>query len=172
MNRKAIYKDYYDLPTFEGLLQYDPQELVEDELLTFYRLKRIRNRDGRMVTIRYALKPWVSDSAQTKRKKGGREKPNLRRKVSFIKKGVVIHPYCSHLTMLAMTGFSIADRRHYVIDHIDGDSLNDRPSNLQVITQSENIRRSPKAMKHAKELSQIRKQKRQENLELLKNKKQ
>ena len=44
--------------------------------------------------------------------------------------------------MLAFMGFAIADRRHYVIDHINNITLDDRPSNLQVITQRENCQRS------------------------------
>ena len=44
--------------------------------------------------------------------------------------------------MLAYMGFAIADRRHYVIDHINNITLDDRPSNLQVITQRENLLRS------------------------------
>ena len=44
--------------------------------------------------------------------------------------------------MLCLTGFSIVDRRHWVIDHKNNNTLDDRPSNLQVITQRENLERS------------------------------
>jgi len=172
MNRKAIYKDYYDLPTFEGVLQYDPQEIVDDEPLTFYRLLKRRNRQGKLVTIRYALKPWISDSALGMRKKGFNAQPKFRRKISLRLKGDCLKFYCSYLTMLAVTGFSIADRRHYVVDHIDGDSLNDRPSNLQVISQSENLKRSAKAIENSKRTIQIINLRRKKNPELYKNKKQ
>ena len=44
--------------------------------------------------------------------------------------------------MLCLTGFAICDRRHWVIDHKNNNTLDDRPSNLQVITQRENLARS------------------------------
>ena len=52
--------------------------------------------------------------------------------------------------MLCWMGFAIADPRHWVVDHIDGNPLNDRPKNLQIITQSMNLKRSPKVRAHAR----------------------
>lgn len=43
------------------------------------------------------------------------------------------------------------DGKRYVVDHIvDGDKLNNHPSNLQYITQSENIRKSSRTKKYLK----------------------
>ena len=67
-----------------------------------------------------------------------------RRKVYFKFKGKQHFLLCSCLTMLCLTGFAVADPRHWVVDHIDGDCTNDRPSNLQVISQRENCLRSPR----------------------------
>ncbi len=56
--------------------------------------------------------------------------------------GKMIRLWRSQLTVLCLTGFPIADRRHWVIDHKNGITLDDRPSNLQVITAKENLARS------------------------------
>ncbi|MEB6640876.1 HNH endonuclease [Aeromonas caviae] len=43
------------------------------------------------------------------------------------------------------------DGKRYVVDHIvDGDKLNNHPSNLQYITQSENVRKSSRTKKYLK----------------------
>ena len=62
----------------------------------------------------------------------------------------MINLQCSILTELCRTGSAIADRRHWFVDHIDGNPMNDRPSNLQVISAHENIRRSERAKANLK----------------------
>ena len=44
--------------------------------------------------------------------------------------------------MLCIMGFAIEDRRHWVVDHVNSNTLDDRPSNLRVISQQENSIRS------------------------------
>ena len=123
-----------DLPTWEGVLMYDPEDLNADRPL---RLWRVRRRGGKR--LRYELKARIVRCSP-----GCGESHRLRPRAEFDfrYRGKMIHLYRSHATMLAFTGFAIADRRHYVIDHINNITLDDRPSNLQVITQRENCQRS------------------------------
>ena len=68
----------------------------------------------------------------------------MRNEIKFRHKGKLVPLAISHLTEMCKTGFAIADRRHWVVDHIDNNPMNDRPSNLQVISARENVRRSHK----------------------------
>ena len=128
------------VPGWEGVLYYDPLDFQLDRPLRFFR--RLRHRRFR-ADILYQLAVSTKDSTQTDRKRGSNKKPMLRRFINFRHKGKVVNLYCSQLTMLCLTGFAIADPRHHVVDHVNGNCTDDRPSNLQVITQSENLRRSP-----------------------------
>ena len=130
-----------DVPTWEGVLLYDPRDLAEDRPLRFYR--RLHNRHFKAPVI-FELKTYLDDSKIGFRKKGSCALPMYRRRVPFTYKGKQHFPLCSCLTMLCLTGFAIADPHHWVVDHIDGDCTNDRPSNLQVISQRENCLRSPR----------------------------
>ena len=72
--------------------------------------------------------------------------------------------------MLCWMGFVISDPRHWVVDHIDGNPLNDQPSNLQVISQSENNRRSEKVIEQArKNCEMINARRREKRAALLTN---
>ena len=153
----------HPVPTWEGELYYDPLDFDLDRPLTFYRRLHLR---GAKADFIYPLRVYQKDVQSSHCKHGSNRKPMYRRYIHFywkpkqeLGKGKIIHLYCSHLTMLCKTGEPIADPRHWVVDHIDGNPLNDRPKNLQVISQSENCRRSEKIMKNAAELHRRREEK-------------
>lgn len=135
-----------EVPTWEGVLYYDPLDFVLDRPLTFYR----RLYCWQLATdIIYPLKVHKMNCQLGYIKSGSKRKPMYRRYITFHCRSNLLWGlggfktlYCHKLTMLCLTGFAIADPRHWVVDHIDGNPLNDRPSNLQVISQSENCRRS------------------------------
>ena len=116
------------VPTFEGILKYCPDDLRQDKPLRFWRVLRLRN--GKKVI--FQKKPKLCENGGFK----------WRYLYDIKLKGRRMTLLQSQLTMLCMTGFAIADPRHWVIDHINNNSMDDRPSNLQIIKQGENIRRS------------------------------
>ena len=126
------------VPGWDGVLYYDPLDFELDRPLTFYR--RLHHRQ--LGEIRYPVKVYTVDREIGNRKKGGSHRPRFQRTIKIKRKGVTVNLFCSNLTMHCQMGFTIADPRHCVVDHINGDSTDDRPSNLQVISQSENCRRS------------------------------
>lgn len=116
------------VPTLEGVLKYCPDDLRQDKPLRFWRVLRLKN--GKKVI--FQKKPKLNEATDFK----------WRYQYTLKLKGKKILLRQSQLTMLCMTGFAIADPRHWVIDHINNNSADDRPSNLQIIKQSDNIRRS------------------------------
>ena len=144
----------HPVPTWEGVLYYDPLDFDLDRPLTFYRRLRLR---GAKADFIYPLKVYQKDVCSSNRKRGSNRKPMYRRYIHFKwkpkeqpGKSRIVTLYCSHLTMLCWMGFAIYDRRHWVVDHIDSNPLNDQPSNLQIISQRENCRRSPKVRAQAR----------------------
>ena len=136
------------VPAWDGVLYYDPLDIQLDRPLTFYR--RLHHR--RLGDIIYPVKTETKDVTSSHRKKGIRAKPMFREHIKIQRKGTLIHLYVAQLTMHCIMGFTIADPRHWVVDHIDGDTMNNRPSNLQVISQSENLRRSAKVVESARQI--------------------
>ena len=145
---KHHWKLLRPVPAWDGVLYYDPLDIQLDRPLTFYR--RLNHR--RLGDIIYPVKTWKKDVNSSCRKKGVRANPMFREYITITRKGTLFPLYVSQLTMHCMMGFTIADPRHWVVDHIDGDTLNNRPSNLQVISQSENCRRSAKVVECARRL--------------------
>lgn len=152
---KHHWKLLREVPTWEGVLYYDPLDFLLDRPLTFYR--RLHCPQLREDII-FPLRVYEFNSALWYIKHGGKRRPMYRRQIKFSWKPNLLpgrdsmkYLQCSQLTMLCLTGFAIADPRHWVVDHIDGNPLNDRPSNLQVISQSENCRRSQRFMEQARE---------------------
>ncbi len=116
------------VPSWEGALQYAPEDLKNDRNLRIWHTFRSKKFGGRRIRI---------ELKATSKAYKGRYSLHQRADFKFTHKGELIHLYRSYLTMLCQTGFAVADRRHWVIDHKNGNTLDDRPSNLQVITQHE-----------------------------------
>ena len=148
-----------DVPTWEGVLYYDPEDFKLDRPLTFYRRMYCWQLHEEII---YPMRVYETDVNSSHRNHGSNRKPMYRRYVMFkwqpnllLGKGSTKNLYCHQLTMLCWMGFVISDPRHWVVDHIDSNPLNDRPSNLQVITQSENNRRSEKVMEQARKMQKL-----------------
>ena len=70
-------------------------------------------------------------------------------------KGKIYNFLCSNLTMLCILQFRRENPHVNVIEHLNGDSLDDRPSNLLLSTQSANNRRSEKVMEQARKMQKL-----------------
>ena len=158
--QRHVYKDKLPVPPLRRLelvpyygaamgLYYDPQDLAEDRPLRFYRRTRHPLTGLARLT---ELAVYAKDCNAIYRKRGSKKQPMVRRFIVIKYKGKTVTLYCSHLTLLCLTGFLTADRRHNVVMHMNGDCMDDRPGNLRYGTQSENMRMSEKAREHSREL--------------------
>ncbi len=148
-----------DVPTWEGVLYYDPEDFKLDRPLTFYRRMYCWQLHEEII---YPMRVFKTNTQLSRIKRGSKRKPMYRRYVMFkwqpnllVGKGSTKNLYCHQLTMLCWMGFVISDPRHWVVDHIDGNPLNDRRSNLQIISQSENCKRSEKVREQARKTQKI-----------------
>lgn len=128
-------------------LHYDPQDLAEDRPLRFYRRTRHPLTGLARLT---ELAVYAKDCNAYYRKRGSKRQPMMRRYIVVTHKGKSVTLLCSHLTLLCVTGFLPADRRHNVVMHLNGDCMDDRPGNLRYGTQSENMRMSEKIREHCR----------------------
>ena len=122
------------VPGYEEHLQYAPDDIKNDRCLRLWHTFRSKMHGGRR--MRYEIKPTLILFRHDR----NAQRPRVR--IEFRLNGKMQHLYRTHLTMQCIMGFAIADRRHWVVDHINGITVDDRPSNMQVISQLENCRRS------------------------------
>ena len=113
---------------YEAFLLWDPEDLRQDRPLTFYR--KLKNKRFKAPVI-YDLPVAKEDANYTKRLHGSNRQPQYRRRIVTTYKGKTYHFNCSTLTMLCILQFRRENPHINVIEHLNGDSLDDRPSNLQ-----------------------------------------
>ena len=121
------------LPTWEGVLMYDPEDLRLNRPIRIWHVVK-HNRFGTK-PVRYELKPIIE-------RYHGSHQLRPRCVFSFKHQGKSVKLYRAYATILAYTGFAIVDRRHWVVDHQNSITLDDRLSNVVVIEQSVNCARS------------------------------
>ena len=137
---------------YEAFLLWDPEDLRQDRPLTFYR--KLKNKRFKAPVI-YDLPVAKEDANYTKRLHGSNRQPQYRRRIVTTYKGKTYHFNCSTLTMLCILQFRRENPHINVIEHLNGDSLDDRPSNLLLSTQSANSRRSEKVMEQARKMQKL-----------------
>ena len=151
---EQVRKRLEPVPTdpFAAFLMWDPEELRQDRPLTFYR--KLKSKRFKAPVI-YPLPVDVMDSHYTSRLHGKNSAPDYRRRIKTMYKGKIYNFLCSNLTMLCILQFRRENPHINVIEHLNGDSLDDRPSNLLLSTQSANNRRSEKVMEQARKMQKL-----------------
>ena len=151
---EQVRKRLEPVPTdpYEAFLMWDPEELRQDRPLTFYR--KLKSKRFKAPVI-YPLPVAKEDAHYTSRLHGSNRQPQYRRKIKTMYKGKIYTFLCSNLTMLCILQFKRENPRINVIEHLNGDSLDDRPSNLLLSTQSANSRRSEKVMEQARKMQKL-----------------
>ena len=151
---RHLWNTLRPVPTWEGVLYYDPLDFALDRPLTFYRRLFCWQLNEEII---YPMRVYQTNTQAGSIKRGSNRKPMYRRFIKFTWQPNLLLGkcrckvlYCHQLTMLCWMGFAIYDRRHWVVDHIDSNPLNDQPSNLQIISQRENCRRSEKIREQAR----------------------
>ena len=135
--QKGLSKGLEWLPSYEGILLYDPEDIKEDRPVRLWHYT-LNNRFGTKPVL-YELKPTLYKYGH-KGCERNIQRPRIEYHISHHGKIQVL--LRSYATWLADKGIAIANRRLWVIDHKDGNTLNDKPSNLQMISQRENCHRS------------------------------
>ena len=137
------------VPSWEGVLLFAPADIAADRPPRIWHTFRSKRFGGRRVRIE--LKPMLERYADSR----NRQRPRVR--FHFLFKGRDKLLYRSHLTWLCYTGFKLEDPGHNVIDHDNEITIDDRPSNLQAISQLENSRRSKRYWENQKLNNRARK---------------
>ena len=148
---EQVRKRLQPVPTdpYEAFLMWDPEDLKQDRPLTFYRELKSKRFKAPLI---YDLPVAVEDANYTYRLHGKNWAPQYRRRIKTTYKRKMYSLNCSELTMLCILQFKRENPRINVIEHLNGDSTDDRPSNLLLSTQSANNRRSEKLMEQARKL--------------------
>ena len=164
---EQVRKRLEPVPTdpYEAFLMWDPEDLKQDRPLTFYRKLKSKRFKAPLI---YDLPVAVEDANYTYRLHGKNWAPQYRRRIKTTYKRKMYSLNCSELTMLCILQFKRENPRINVIEHLNGDSTDDRPSNLLLSTQSANNRRSEKVMEQArKNCEMINARRREERAALL-----
>lgn len=132
---------------YEAFLMWDPEDLRQDRPLTFYRRLKSKRFKGEVI---YNLPVAKEDAHECSRKHGKNWQPQYRRRIKTMYKGKTFTFYCSTLTVLCIFQFRRENPRINVVEHLNGDSMDDRPSNLLLSTQSVNCLRSEKHREQAR----------------------
>ena len=122
-------------------LWYNVRDYETCQQVRFYRRAKINSHGHRKGEF-YEIPVYIIDKTANRQKRGLmlNAKPNLRRRIKISHKGKPVNLYCAHLVVKIGWTFPIEDPHHNVIDHISHDSLDDRRNNLQLWSQSENVR--------------------------------
>ena len=121
---------------------YNVRDYREDKLVRFYRRATHNNQHGRKKGEFYEIPVGLLDFNKSRRQSGKSPNaaPYVRRRVVIKINGKSINLTCSRLTYYICWGFpdETENPEPKVVDHIDHNTLNDRPSNLLETTQKEN----------------------------------